>query len=1097
MADTIYTVKRGDTLSEIADNYKALLGVDTWKGALSIILRNNPEITDPDFIVVGQKIWITGGLTYTVQKGDTLTSIATKYAKQLGIKANKASSDGVDKLMKLNPSITNPNKIYVDQKITIIQITPAGKEVKANTSTTPTMKFIGQQANSQDVIYTTWTCDADHVKSFDVCWEYYAGKVWFTGLVDNVPATAPYKKQSTYTPPSNATQVRAKVIPYSYTGGADDPENERGKTVTKKVKDPNNPKKKIDQITYVAWWTGKWCKPIVFNLSAKVPDVPPAPTVTIDKYTITARLDNLDVNASKIQFAIVADDKDFIAISYESITKNSATFMYTLNSDNADKKDGNKVVTTFDNRQYKVRCRSYRDGCSSDWSEYSSSVTTIPAPPVWVDATLDKKPVEAKSKTSVCLSWVSVKSAKTYEIQYATNEKYLGGSDAVQSVSGIETTTYTKTGLETGNTYFFRVRAVNDKGNSEWTETQSITLGVKPSAPTTWSSTTTVTQGGQLIFYWVHNSKDNSRETHATIQMFDGNIDSPDDGHWQYTKNLDNNTSEDSEIQNRSYVVNTTDKNSEFYIGNKGKIKWRVQTTGISNEPSDWSVIRTVNIYDEVDFNVSLMIAAGMVTTPSDVSYTVTSDADYVVESFPFKVQAEASSTTQAPIGYYLEILSDSDYETVDETGNVKIVVKGDTVYSKYFDEKGILSVILSAGDVDLYPNAGYLVRCTVSMDSGLSAEASTRFYVGFADQEYSPNATVWIDDNYVAHIKPYLMDTYGDAVPDILLSVYRKESDGTFKEIISGIQNLVEGTYANLEETQITFTQNAPLDVEMTHLVDDQEYVVYWNNESYECTSRSVLNSDGTSFIYIGNEVIDDTGVFDNGTNTEEPFLIMSMLDKTGTYIKRAATFQNKGHSTEVVTVKIVANVRVNNVWVIDPHPTLDYARYRIVATDATTGSITCEDLPGYPVDCSSVIIQWNESWSTYSDYHDDGSEITDLSTDESWTGSMLELPYNIDVSERNSLDTELVEYIGREHPVSYYGTQLGTSATWNMVIDKEDTETLYALRRLARWQGDVYVREPSGTGYWANVSVSMSQKHRELTIPVSLTVTRVEGGV
>lgn len=1091
MADTIYTVKRGDTLSEIADNYKALLGVTTLEEALSIILLNNPEITDKDYIVIGQKIWITGGLTYTVQTNDSFSSIAKKYAKQLGVKANQAETDGVAKLKKLNPNITEPL-----QAGTIIRITPAGKQVKANTSTSPAINFIGQLSNNQDVVYTTWTCDADHLEYFDVCWEYYVGKVWFIGFTDKV--YVPNKKQSTYTPPSNATQVRAKAIPYSYTGGEEVSEDKRGKAVKKKVKDPNDPKKKIEQTTYIAWWKGRWCKPAVLNLSAQVPDAPSAPTVTIDKYTITARLDNLDVNASRIQFAIVADDEDFIAISNVDITKNSATFMYTLSNSNADKKDNGTVITTFDNRQYRVRCRAYRDGVYSDWSEYSSPVTTIPAPPVWVDETSTTKPIEAKSKTSVCLTWVPVKSAKTYEIQYATNEKYLGGSDAVESITGIEASTYTKTGLETGNTYFFRVRATNDKGNSEWTESRSVILGVKPSPPTTWSSTTTISQGGQLIFYWVHNSKDNSRETSAIIQMFDGNVDSPDDENckWKYEKEIQNNASEDSEIQNRFYIANTTDPNSEYYIGDPGKIKWRVQTKGVSNEFSDWSVIRTVNIYDEVRFDLSLMTDAGKVAKPTEVNYT-TDGANFVVESFPFRVQAEAHSTTQKPIGYYLEILSDSDYKTVDEAGNIKIVVKGDTVYSKYFDEKGVLIAELSAGDIDLYPNASYLVRCTVSLDSGLSAEDSVKFYVGFADQQYSPNATVWIDDNYVAHIKPYLLDEYGDAVSDTLLSVYRKESDGTFKEIISEINNVVEDTYPNLNEITINFTQNVSLEVEMVHLVNGQGYTVYWGSESYECNSRSIFKSDETSYVYIGNEIIDNTGVFDNGADTGEPFLIMAMRNKDGNYVKRTTTFQNRGHSAESVTVKIIANVRVNNVWVIDPHPTLDYARYRIVATDVTTGSVTCEDLPGYPVDCSSVIIQWNESWSTYADYHEDGSEITDFSTDESWTGSMLELPYNIDVSEKNSLDTELVEYIGREHPVSYYGTQLGTSATWNMVIDKEDTDTLYALRRLARWQGDVYVREPSGTGYWANISVSMSQKHREVTIPVSLTVTRVEGGV
>ena len=45
--------------------------------------------------------------------------------------------------------------------------------------------------------------------------------------------------------------------------------------------------------------------------------------------------------------------------------------------------------------------------------------------------------------------------------------------------------------------------------------------------------------------------------------------------------------------------------------------------------------------------------------------------------------------------------------------------------------------------------------------------------------------------------------------------------------------------------------------------------------------------------------------------------------------------------------------------------------------------------------------------------------------------------------------------------------------------------------------YQGDVYVREPRGMGYWANVGVSFTITHQELTIPVTLDITRVEGGM
>ena len=118
-------------------------------------------------------------------------------------------------------------------------------------------------------------------------------------------------------------------------------------------------------------------------------------------------------------------------------------------------------------------------------------------------------------------------------------------------------------------------------------------------------------------------------------------------------------------------------------------------------------------------------------------------------------------------------------------------------------------------------------------------------------------------------------------------------------------------------------------------------------------------------------------------------------------------------------------------------------------------------------------------------------------VTLDPLWSGSMIHLPWNIDVSEDTVPEATLVKYIGREYPVSYYGTQIDTTATWTSDIPRNDTETLYALRRLAIWKGDAYVREPSGSGYWANVSVSFNKTYSEMVIPVTLSITRVEGGM
>lgn len=48
----------------------------------------------------------------------------------------------------------------------------------------------------------------------------------------------------------------------------------------------------------------------------------------------------------------------------------------------------------------------------------------------------------------------------------------------------------------------------------------------------------------------------------------------------------------------------------------------------------------------------------------------------------------------------------------------------------------------------------------------------------------------------------------------------------------------------------------------------------------------------------------------------------------------------------------EIMSNLNnADGTFITDPHPALNYARYRVVATDATTGVISYSDLPLFPV--------------------------------------------------------------------------------------------------------------------------------------------------
>lgn len=754
------------------------------------------------------------------------------------------------------------------------------------------------QKGTTRTVFVTWSWSkASQTEKYDVRWYYATGDgVRFIATEADTEITNA-QLQSVYTAPENAYLVKFQVKPIAK---------------TRKVNGKDT-----------AYWTAEWSTEAVYYFKNNPPSTPPTPNVEIDEYKLKATVDDLDdLNAKEIQFQIVKDDAKVFKTGLATISTSTASFSCAITA-------GSK---------YKVRCRSKNGTEYSPWSEYSENYTTIPTEPTGITK------CQALTDTSVYLEWNAVSSADTYDIEYATDPDYLGNSNASTTITGIDGTNYTITGMESGRKYYIRIKAVNELGASDWCNHKFVILGLKPGIPTTWSSTTKAMVGEELILYWMHNAEDGSKEYRAILEI--------DASGTKSTHMISNPEAEDDVDRTTSkYVVDT----SSYSVGTE--IKWKVQTAGITGEYSDWSILRSIDVYAPVTLELHMVDG-------EDVDIES-------LTSFPFYIKAEARPGTQSPIGYHVTITANEGYETVDEVGNVRVIAKGENVYSEFHDITEDLDICLSASDVDLNNNISYTLTCMVSMDSGLSAQDSVEFTVSWDDVAYEPNAEIGFDpDTLSVFIRPYCEDQNGDLQQGVTLSVYRREYNGGFIEIGSGLSN-------------------------------------------------------------------------------------------------------------------------EDNTFVIDPHPSLDYGRYRIVAMDDATGAVSYSDIPGYPIGEKAVIIQWDESWSNFDDLGENTQETP------VWSGSLLKLPYNIDVSDKNTADVTLVKYIGRSHPVSYYGTQIGSTATWNVEIAKEDKNTIYTLRRLAQWMGDVYVREPSGSGYWASISVSFNQTHCKTTVPVTLDITRVEGGI
>ncbi len=104
-----YIVERGDTMFSIAQRFDV---------PLQALLNANPQVTNPNQLYPGQNVCVprsmpppqtcpAGTFPYTVQKGDSMWSIAQKFGVSL------------DALIRANPQIPNPSLIYPGQIVCV------------------------------------------------------------------------------------------------------------------------------------------------------------------------------------------------------------------------------------------------------------------------------------------------------------------------------------------------------------------------------------------------------------------------------------------------------------------------------------------------------------------------------------------------------------------------------------------------------------------------------------------------------------------------------------------------------------------------------------------------------------------------------------------------------------------------------------------------------------------------------------------------------------------------------------------------------------------------------------------------------------------
>ncbi len=778
-------------------------------------------------------------------------------------------------------------------------------------STKVTIQWWALDAGTTRDMFCTWSYNRSGTRGFEIKWEYNTGTGgWRT---DGTSTTT--LDQAAYSAPENAKEVRLTITPKSESWGDGGP-------VTVHYNFANNP-----------------------------PEIPAVPSIEIDiDNKLTSRIDNLPetLNADSIEFTIYQDD----TIKYKVIkTPINIETLFV------------EMETMVDaGHDYKIRCRGVRGAIFGGYTEFTERVWSLPIAPSEITTLRSEKINEQIAITyGIFAEWEDVPSAETYLVQWATNKDFVNPQS--QATEEGEGPRLLLTGISLGLEYYFRVASLNTQGQSiDWSAVKTVTLGTRPSAPTTYSNVESCVLGEDLNLYWVHNSTDGSFESYARLNLEISDSAHPELEPMIINKVIKNEKPEEEKGRTSVYTINTNDP-EWVTVGEGFLIKWKVQTAGVTSEYSEWSTQREVSVYAKPEVEI-------------DIKNNVMISVDEI-NSFPFYIDVLATPPSQIPISYYVEIVANQSYETIDDIGKIKMVNVGDKIYQKYYDPQSNpwhFLLEMSPNNLDLENNVTYTINVTLSMNSGLIAKLSKTFTAYFQDLYYDVYADILFNkDTLEATIKPscyQYLSGIKELVPNCTLSVFRRQYDGTFIEISSGVEN---------------------------------------------------------------------TGIY-----------------------------------------------------VLDPHPSLDYGRYRIVAKMNDTGAISFADVKPLPINYVAAVIQWDEPWSSYA-----VGENGEGMIDPPWSGSMCIIPYNVTISDTKSIDVSLIEYAGRENPVSYYGTHIGESSSWSMVIPKSNKELLNTIRRLSKWKGDVYVREPYGTGYWANISVSYNLKYSDVTIPVTMNIKRVEGGI
>lgn len=383
----------------------------------------------------------------------------------------------------------------------------------------------------------------------------------------------------------------------------------------------------------------------------------------------------------------------------------------------------------------------------SDLATYGG---TVPAAPTFVSLAQTNTPGTVR----VTFDW-AWQEATVAELSWADHDDAWESTDGPSTyiIANTHASVWNISGLETGKTWYIRVRLASGTGENEtygaYSEIMSIDLSSAPTIPILTLSGSVITEDGAITASWSFVSSDGTEQAYAEV-------------------------AEVTQVEGSTvYVLLASVESAQYVTIGAADAEWSegethsivVRVTSSSGRRSEWSEPAAVTIAEPLTATIAAASLTEQTITVDDVSRTVMS-----LTEMPLALTvtgAGEGGVTRVVIEraeeYHMKRPDERDYNGFE----------GETI--AIYSQTGEAAITIGNDDLigHLDDGAKYRIIATVQDGIGQSAEVNQKFEVHWAHQALVPDATVSVED--MAVLSPTAPT---GAISTDVCDIYRLSSD-------------------------------------------------------------------------------------------------------------------------------------------------------------------------------------------------------------------------------------------------------------------------------------------------------------------------------